>query len=236
MENRQKSYFYNMRKFHNQIKRSVYNKYAKNKSILELAVGKAGDLHKWKSCNIKRVIGYDINKDSIKEGNRRLLEYPKKFQEKITLQIIDLTKESILLSEKVDIVSCMFAFHYFIFDLDLILESIKSNLKSGGYFIGCCFDGKKVLERMKNDFTDSNFKIEKNTESSISVLLKETVLDTPEIEYLVDFNSLKVEMEINGFTLIEFVSFDTLNYSKFNLSETEKDVSFLNVLFVFKLI
>lgn len=236
MDERQNSYFYNMRKFHNNIKRSMYNKYAKNKSILDLACGKLGDLHKWKSCNVNRVIGYDINSESIKEGKKRLLEYPKKFQDKIMLNVLDLTKESIVLSEKVDVVSCMFAFHYFILDLDIILKSIKNNLKKGGYFIGCCFDGDKVKNRLKGNFDDLNFNIKCIESKSISVLLKETVLDTPENEYLVDFKEICIKMEKYGLKLIEFVPFDKFNYDKFDLSETERDVSFLNVLFIFKLL
>ena len=225
-----------MRKYHNNIKRNIYNKYCKNKSILELAVGKAGDLHKWKSCNIKKVVGYDINSDSIKEAKRRVSEYSKKFQEKIILSVKDLTKEQVVLSEKIDIVSCMFAFHYFIKDLDLILESIKVNLKKDGYFIGCCFDGDKIKKRLKNPFNDTNFNISQIDNERISVLLKETtVLNTSEQEYLVDFKEICVKMEKSGFKLIEFVHFDAYNYQEFNLSETEKDTSFLNVLFVFKL-
>ena len=46
-----------------------------------------------------------------------------------------------------DVVSCMFAIHYMFKDrnsVDGFLTNISDNLKIGGYFIGCCFDGDTV--------------------------------------------------------------------------------------------
>ena len=231
---RQSSYFYNMRKFHNFIKKTIYKSYATNKSILELAVGKAGDLHKWKQCNVSKVIGYDISKESIEEGLRRLSESEKEFSKKVTLEVKDLRKDIIVLPEKVDVVACMFAFHYFIKDINIIIQSIKNNLKEGGYFIGCCFDGTRVLDRLKTDFNDSNFQIKQISSDSINVLLKQTVLDTPEIEFLVDFKELKIKMKNEGFKLVKLTNFENLYNTSFNLSKTEMDVSFLNTFFVFQ--
>ena len=73
---RAKSYFYNMRRFHNNVKRQLYDKYTKNiDKLLDLACGKGGDLDKWVSNNIKTVIGYDIDEKSIIEAQRRVREY-----------------------------------------------------------------------------------------------------------------------------------------------------------------
>lgn len=61
--------FTNMRKFHNWIKRKMYNKYTRGISnLLELAVGKSGDLDKWYKNKITNVVGYDIDQDSIANG------------------------------------------------------------------------------------------------------------------------------------------------------------------------
>jgi hypothetical protein len=46
-----------------------------------------------------------------------------------------------------DVVSCMFALHYFFRDrgsVDGFLRNVADNLKVGGYFTGCCFDGDTV--------------------------------------------------------------------------------------------
>ena len=48
---------------------------------------------------------------------------------------------------KFDVVSCQFALHYFFADaqtLDRFCFNINSLLKSGGHFIGTCFDGEKL--------------------------------------------------------------------------------------------
>ena len=67
--NRNNSYFINMRKFHNSIKKGLYDKYANGVSnLLEIAVGKGGDLSKWNGNNIKHVVGYDIDEKSIIEA------------------------------------------------------------------------------------------------------------------------------------------------------------------------
>ena len=51
-----------------------------------------------------------------------------------------------------DIISCMFAVHYFFETkeiFDAFLQNIAQNLKLGGYFIGCCFDGESVFEFLR---------------------------------------------------------------------------------------
>lgn len=57
------------------------------------------------------------------------------------------------LKEGADVVSCMFALHYF-FESETIfdgfLANIRDNLRVGGYFVACFFDGKKVFELLKN--------------------------------------------------------------------------------------
>jgi len=56
-----------LRNFHNHVKRSVINMVADKpgKILLDLAVGKAGDLHKWVDAKISFVMGIDIAGDNI---------------------------------------------------------------------------------------------------------------------------------------------------------------------------
>lgn len=52
-------------------------------------------------------------------------------------------------SKGFDVVSCMFAIHYMFKDRDSVdgfLSNVSDNLKVGGYFIGCCFDGDAVYK------------------------------------------------------------------------------------------
>jgi len=167
-QQRQQSYFYNMRKFHNWIKRGMYNKYANNiNNLLELAVGKMGDGPKWLDNNIKNVIGYDIDKDSIEEGKRRLHSknmkgensYPIEFQNNVSLNVLDLSKNVLEGDNKMDVVSAMFCFHYFFENeesFETIMKSIDNNIKKGGIFMGCFFDGRSVMSKLNDRFIDSN--------------------------------------------------------------------------------
>ena len=52
-----------------------------------------------------------------------------------------------------DAAACMFAIHYFFEDsqkLDGFLKNLADTVKIGGYFIGCCFDGDKVFNLLRN--------------------------------------------------------------------------------------
>ena len=56
--------------------------------------------------------------------------------------------------EGFDVMSCQFAIHYLIDNMEKLsnlIQNISSNLKSGGYFIGTCFDGKTLFEELKQN-------------------------------------------------------------------------------------
>jgi predicted NAD-dependent protein-ADP-ribosyltransferase YbiA (DUF1768 family) len=51
-----------------------------------------------------------------------------------------------------DCMSCMFAIHYFFETAETLrgfMKNISDNLKVGGYFIGCAFDGEKVFDLLR---------------------------------------------------------------------------------------
>ncbi len=52
-----------------------------------------------------------------------------------------------------DVVTCMFAIHYFFqseVHLNSFLRNLAENTREGSYFIGCCFDGDKVFSRLRS--------------------------------------------------------------------------------------
>jgi SAM-dependent methyltransferase len=273
---RQQSYFFEMRRFHNNIKRDLIQRYAKNVSnLLDLACGKGGDLQKWNDNNIKNVVGYDINSESIDIANTRKREF-KNLKTKVAFNVLDLSTNIVNGNKNVDVITSMFAFHYFFKNNDTfetIMTTIEQNLKSNGYFIGTFFDGeilknidaKIYNEYFKITFDDNGNQIplsknpvfyEKNSKINsqvnvvlydetpldsddffgrkISVMMKETVLNESMDEYIVDFNNFVERLRQRGFVLIESKLFRDINSNKFNMKQTEKDVSFLNRYFVFK--
>lgn len=65
---RENSHTIKLRKFHNFVKEMII-RYASSKKensmLIDMAVGKAGDLHKWMTNNIRGVLGIDISEDNI---------------------------------------------------------------------------------------------------------------------------------------------------------------------------
>lgn len=244
-EERAKSYFYNMRKFHNYIKRQLYSKYTKNKHVLELAIGKFGDLGKL--INAKKIIGYDIDESSIQEAKRRLGFYKKNFTDRVSLNTLDLSENVIDGKKNIDVISCMFAIHYFFKSqetFDCILQSINNNIKQGGILMITVFDGERVRSRLRESFSDKHFRLTLKKETGgvfgncINVCINDN--DTlspnynPDDEYIVDIKQFIDIMDKQGFSVIEKMSFEEKYLRKFDLSDTEMDLSFLNTTLVFK--
>ena len=136
--NRMTSSIINLRMFHNWVKNEMYRDVAKKLKddgvndihILELAVGRGGDLYKWIGISAKEVVGIDIDKKSIFGKNGAVHRYNKmkkraKFDKSIKLprcyfHVIDLSqKDSIekvknaVRGNKFNLISCQFAIHYF---------------------------------------------------------------------------------------------------------------------------
>lgn len=244
-------YFHNMRKFHNNIKKELINKYASNcNKLIDFCCGKGGDMHKWINSNIKYVIGYDINENYLKEAQKRYenLKKQKNIYTNIIYKHIDLSSNIINLEgDKADIITCNFALHYFFENekiFDIFKTSLINNLKINGYFIGTIFDGFSIINNINNQIDknfDQLFKIDNlninNTlfGNKIKVYLRDSIIDNISYEYLIFFGKFVSKMEDNGFILIDsklFSEFEEIKY----LENYEQTFSALNRYFVFKFI
>lgn len=187
-----------LRDFHNKyIKETIlYNAVMKkpNLALIDIGMGVAQDIQKWRRVNAGAVLGIDIAGDSINspthgayqrlwstmQRNGRDKVLPMVFavgdasknlvngeagitpEDSVILQstlgrvkptgVVPPYVENQMASRfkaKADVISCMFATHYFFESEEKFsgfLRNISENLKIGGYFIGCCFDGEKVFE------------------------------------------------------------------------------------------
>jgi SAM-dependent methyltransferase len=247
-------HFVNLRKYHNKIKKDLYDKYAKNAfSLLEIASGKGGDISKACNCNIKYVVGYDIDSVSVTEAKRRAKKRMN-CKTKFKYYTSDLSSNVIVSKYKFDVISAMFSFHYFFKNSDTfntIITSITKNLKKGGYFIGTMFDFDAVMAFIESNKKTKHFYVKKlnNTiknltiakrnltinnlfGNEIDVYIGNTVLNKPEIEYLVPFNKFIDIMKKYNFKLIESEIFNPSGI----LKGEEKQLSSLYRTFVFQLI
>ena len=124
--------------------------------------------------------------------------------------------------------SCQFAIHYFFETLSTLhsfLQNVAECTQLNGYFVGTCFDGSTLFEKLKPmaKFEEYSVKIEDQTifsvEKQYNMSIEEFPADEtsvgmpvnvflesigqPIIEYLVQFDYLVRLMEKYGFQLVE---------------------------------
>ena len=175
----------NLRNFHNHIKETLINGTsflysAENPksyiNLLDIAVGRGGDMFKWAKAGIKSVFGFDKSRDSIESINPFNQGAKERYSKvKIPVDIVykvgdaahpsDELKaeiEAFKIKRKIrsfEIVSCQFAMHYFFKkeeDLREVLQLVSSVLKPGGYFIGTTVDGSKITSLLGKEKSFNN--------------------------------------------------------------------------------
>ena len=256
-----------LRDFHNKyIKETIlYNAVMKKSgmALLDLCMGLAQDIQKWRRVKAGAVLGIDIAGDSINNPNHgayqrlwstmvrngREAVLPMVFvtgdvsknmssgeagatiEDKVILQSVlgKTAAEGVVppyvqneLSNRfkmgADVVSCMFATHYFFETkekFDGFLQNIAENLKLGGYFIGCCFDGEKTFEFLRGKETRQGiegdsvlWKISKKYDADeipigdeafgMPIDVEFISIGLPHREYLVPFKLLKDKLQTIG--------------------------------------
>lgn len=275
-----------MRDFHNKYVKHLLIRLSTNAAkkqepeplLLDLAVGKGGDLQKWISCGLHGVLGIDIAYDNIHNPTdgacaRFIREYNKRNSKTmpICMFLVGNTGKLIengdfsepennndkknnsfyifktLMGEtntpihkiqekflkmhygmfihKFNISSVQFAIHYMFGNKDTLhnfLTNVSSYTRKNGYFIGTCFNGKKIYKLLEKDDTFQLYnensqicRIRKNYEDNNSLFLKdnemslgykisvlqETIGKEAE-EYLVNFDFFKEIMKGYGFELV----------------------------------
>lgn len=248
-EERKNNIFFNMRRFHNWIKRYLLEKYcSKSGNLLDLACGKGGDIFKWVDNNIRYVEGYDINEKSIEEAQRRYSKVVSKPTSKnfdYHFEVKDLSSEIVSRTEKFDLITCFFAMHYFYKNEDILenfIENLK-NVKENSYIIMTTLSAEKLKE-IDYTLNTENLKINKvnidenkKLGNSIKVYIKDSVLNEETEEYIVDYKYTVELMESKGYNLVESKLFNEYyplwKENENFLSFKEKEYSFLNRTYVF---
>jgi len=129
------------------------------------------------------------------------------------------------LKDGVDVATCMFALHYFLKDketFDGFLDNLRDCVKVGGYFMGCCTDGQRVFDRLK-DLDQDDVAVGKEGETVLWSITKRydskelraddssvglpidvnfITIGTEHTEYLVSFPYLQKRLEEIGFVLL----------------------------------
>ncbi len=258
-----------LRDFHNSIKYLLLTGMSKRgDTLIDYAVGKAGDLGKWIQSNLKFVFGIDVHDNNITyrlDGAcARYLNMRKK-NNKIP-EAVFLTGNSMnnirngqaFLSDKnrmltkalfgegsrdkrvlgdvvyrnygvgaegFQISSCQFAIHYFFKNATTLhgfLRNVAECTCLGGYFIGTCYDGKTVFDKLQDRSIDDGWSIYKGTRQIFGIRKKYSETGFPDDEmglgypiqvfqesigkefeeYLVNFEYLVRLMDNYGFVIL----------------------------------
>jgi mRNA (guanine-N7-)-methyltransferase len=273
-ESRNESKVISLRKFHNWVKSELISRITKmnilnnmnnknNKNLLDIAVGRGGDLFKWQAAGITNVTGIDINSDSINSKDPQnpgaIMRYSQSKVKniKVTYLVGDVTDSNLKIKGKYSFVSCQFALHYFFQSeesLRNVLRLVSSALVPGGYFYGTTVDGEKIksLKNLEGEY----YSIKKEYSGTkgvfgkgYSFLIKDTAYSFPMKEYLVNFDTLnkiarEYSLEPEYTEIFEDYYLGSTNITPFGvllekyqgpaLSEEEKLISGLNSIFIFK--
>ena len=272
-----------LRDFHNKfIKETLlYNGVMKKGGLglIDLGMGLAQDIQKWRRVNAGAVLGIDVAGDSINNPNHgayqrlystmlrngrdkvlpmvfavgdasknmRSGEAGATVDDKVILQAVlgRTAPEGVVppyvrdeMSNRfkmgADIISCMFATHYFFESAQKFggfLQNIADNLKIGGFFIGCCFDGERTFDflrgrdaRVGEEGGATLWKITKRYEADeipagddafgMPIDVEFISIGMPHREYLVPFRLLEEKLATIGLELCSKEELETLGLAK----------------------
>ncbi len=154
-QSRESGQAFPLKRFHNEIKAKLLACFAQGAdSLLDLCCGRGGDIHKWIDCKIRRVGGVDNSMKEIVEAMRRFAKAKQSRGASLeaNFQHTDFLGQKLVdLGPAYDVVTCMFAIHYF-FESEVVVktffQNVSKHLKLGGHFIATFPSGKQVLQTL----------------------------------------------------------------------------------------
>jgi len=200
------------RKYCNHVKNILFTNSTKNIPkdnnlirLMDLASGRGGDIFKWNKLHIGLVYGFDIDQNSTKEAIRRYSEAIKNriINIKISFYTTNISSNHNFIQNKikkpVDIISCMFALHYFSQNLSTLTSFIKmvsQSLNVGGIFTGIAPDSKYIKKILNNKdiYNNPNVIIRKSKDKQNSYQFM--ILDESGNDYF-SFKGISSEFFIN---------------------------------------
>lgn len=237
--------FFNLKRFHNWVKRSFLQKYASYKNCIDIGCGRGGDIQKWFDYKIKYIEAYDINEESIAEAINRYTLYKNnniyKSNYNYNFIIKDLNELGTPLKkseEKIDVITGFFCMHYFVKSFDAFFENIKAKLSKGSLFICSFQDSDKIDDLLLLNTSKKEYHISKTTPNKISISMCDTIVQETREEDILTNTEIIQMFKSKKFELIDNCEFESL-YKPWceannSMDEYEIDISFLNRMYVFK--
>lgn len=203
-----------IRKFHNCIKKQLVNQYAPgSKTILDIGIGRGGDLMKYRDIpGIAQIIGVEPNEEYLAECRDRISSL------KINnVELVVGTIEEYNPNREFDLCCSFFSLSFF-FDKPEHFAKVCSKLVAGKVkrFIGCTIDGEALR---KIDAQDNHlFKIEKINETSVKFTMHGDTTVVEQTEYYVDWDTMVTTLYEHGYQVVETEKFKPPCYFNANQS------------------
>lgn len=228
---------YFFRKWSNRVKQNLVEQYVpKSSTILDIGIGRGGDLSKWNEP--QRIYGVDPDTDNLDELRFRVAKMPTEQRKKVD-EILRVAKGKAQETDRImqfldgdvpNIVSMFFSMT-FLFENEAVfnqmVDTLQQTLPKGGKFIGTVMDGERMFNLLKQDKPPPGESAMVETDSygfyqvgkdlfERGVFGKEieiTLFDPSSMvkdqrEYLVMHDALVDRLEDAGFRLIETFTFD----------------------------
>lgn len=129
----------------------------KPRAILDLACGKAGDIHKWKHAAFQLYVGIDISAANITCAKVRAQTVHGCHHNFYVLNLAMQPLPPLCTGLRFQSVACMFALHYFWYSeqaMRNLLETIWQNLENNGTFLGIIPDADAIHQHANSTWGD----------------------------------------------------------------------------------
>lgn len=233
-----------LRKYHNIIKKKLIDsEISRNDIVLDIGGGRGGDIDKYISAGVSKVIFVEPNKDNLDELRTRLSKLSREKQSKfLYIQAMGQETEKIrkFLNnnniDHVDVVSLFFSLTFFFEtrgDLAKLVNTICETLKPIGKIIGTVIDGSSVKQLLKNNdgvYNSDFFKIRYISKSTytpqIEIQLPENTIVGIQKENLVNFDKfssmLKKDCQVKELSYKEFLGSNLLSKAQLDVNSLYK--------------
>ncbi len=174
------------RNFNSYVKAKIFEQFAGNEWVMDLASGKGQDLFRYSTYSFKNVVFLEIDSVALLELTKRKYDLSDSNPIGIQMHQMDLNadyKHNIerlsdiqIPSTGMDLIICNFAFHYFLQSRKSLLNIAKfiaHYLKPGGRFVMTTFDAKDILKLLNEN--SGNWTV--NAGSQIKYSIRKTDTD-----------------------------------------------------------
>lgn len=205
-----------LRKYHNRIKKKLFNSVREEKTLLDIGSGRGGDVTKWKSFD--KIVAVEPNPEHIVELKRRIKLNNMENKVRVvqaggedTTTIYKAVRDFI--GDRVDVVSMMLSLTFFWQSsglVDSLVNTLVTNLKPKGKYIFLTMDGDLVEQTFEPAF-DTGPQLTKlelgpatlqyfpdKTPKELHIDIKDSIV-SDQTEWLVRLDDLRLRMNQYGF-------------------------------------